>query len=93
VHFERTWLDPESGKAFCLSTGPSKEAIMRVHERAGHPTTEVYELTSKQSSMRVGEACSTDRRGVRLPCGTLMGVPYRVMGQPAGLDRRRHSPS
>jgi hypothetical protein len=45
VHFERAWLDPESGKAFCLSTGPTKEAVMRVHERAGHPTTEVYELT------------------------------------------------
>jgi hypothetical protein len=44
VHFEHAWLDPESGKVFCLSTGPSKEAIMRIHERAGHPTTEVYEL-------------------------------------------------
>jgi hypothetical protein len=44
VHFEKTWLDPESGKVFCLSTGPSKEAIMRIHERAGHPTTEVYEV-------------------------------------------------
>ena len=44
VHFERAWLDPESGKVFCLSTGPSKEAVMRVHERAGHPTTEVYEV-------------------------------------------------
>ncbi len=44
VHFERAWLDPESGKVFCLSTGPSKEAIMRVHERAGHPTAEVYEV-------------------------------------------------
>jgi hypothetical protein len=29
VHFEHAWLDPELGKAFCLSTGPSKEAIMR----------------------------------------------------------------
>ena len=45
VHFERAWLDPVSGKAFCLSTGPDKEAIMRVHERAGHPTDQVYELT------------------------------------------------
>jgi hypothetical protein len=45
VHFERAWLDPESGKVFCLSTGPSKEAVMRIHERAGHPTGEVYELT------------------------------------------------
>lgn len=44
VHFEHAWLDPESGKVFCLSTGPSKEAIMRVHERAGHPTDQVYEL-------------------------------------------------
>jgi hypothetical protein len=45
VHFERAWLDPEAGKVFCLATGPSKEAVMRVHERAGHPTAEVYELT------------------------------------------------
>jgi hypothetical protein len=45
VHFEKAWLDPEAGKVFCLATGPSKEAVMRVHERAGHPTTEVYELT------------------------------------------------
>ena len=45
VHFETAWLDPDSGKAFCLSTGPSKEAVMRIHERAGHPTSEVYELT------------------------------------------------
>src|SRR5467141_989132 len=47
VHFERAWLDPELGKVFCLSTGPSKEAVMRIHERAGHPTTEVYELTEE----------------------------------------------
>jgi hypothetical protein len=46
VHFEHAWLDPESGKAFCLSTGPSKEAIMRVHEQSGIPTTEVYEIAS-----------------------------------------------
>jgi hypothetical protein len=44
VHFERAWLDPELGKVFCLSTAPSKESVMRVHERAGHPTSEVYEL-------------------------------------------------
>ena len=47
VHFESAWLDPESGKVFCLSTGPSKEAVMRIHERAGHPTAEVYELTAE----------------------------------------------
>jgi Protein of unknown function (DUF4242) len=45
VHFERAWLDPELGKVFCLSTSPSKEAVMRIHARAGHPTVEVYELT------------------------------------------------
>jgi len=44
VHFERAWLDPEAGKVFCLSTGPSKEAVMRIHQRAGHPTAEIYEL-------------------------------------------------
>jgi hypothetical protein len=45
VQFTRAWLDPEVGKVFCLSTGPSKEAVMRIHERAGHPTGEVYELS------------------------------------------------
>jgi hypothetical protein len=45
VHFERAWLDPEAGKVFCLATGPSKEAVIRIHERAGHPPAEVYELT------------------------------------------------
>ena len=44
VHFEHAWLDPESGKVFCLSSGPSKEAVLRVHDKAGHPTSEIYEL-------------------------------------------------
>jgi uncharacterized protein DUF4242 len=44
VVYEQAWLDPESGKVFCLATGPSREAVMRIHERAGHPTAEVYEL-------------------------------------------------
>ncbi|HEV7811063.1 MAG TPA: SCO4226 family nickel-binding protein [Candidatus Limnocylindrales bacterium] len=44
VHFERAWLDPESGKVFCLAVGPTKEAVLRIHERAGHPTSEIYEL-------------------------------------------------
>ena len=25
-------------------SGPNKDAVMRVHERAGHPTPEVYEI-------------------------------------------------
>jgi hypothetical protein len=45
VHFERAWLDPASGKVFCLSSGPSRDAVLRVHEKAGHPTEEIYELT------------------------------------------------
>jgi hypothetical protein len=44
VHFMKAWADPKSGKVFCLSEGPTKEAVMKVHERAGHPTTEVYEV-------------------------------------------------
>lgn len=44
VHFERAWLDPEFGKIFCLSYGPSKESVLRVHDKAGHPATEIYEL-------------------------------------------------
>lgn len=45
VVYERAWLDPEAGKVFCLATGPSREAVMRIHERAGHPTPEIYEVT------------------------------------------------
>jgi hypothetical protein len=44
VHFERAWLDPEQGKVFCLSTGPSRDHVARVHEKAGHPTAEIYEV-------------------------------------------------
>lgn len=45
VHYEHAWMDPVSGKVFCLATGPSKEAVMKVHRDAGHPTDQVYELT------------------------------------------------
>ena len=45
VHFEHAWLDPERGKVFCLAIAPSREAVLRIHERAGHPTREIYELT------------------------------------------------
>jgi hypothetical protein len=49
VHFEHAWLDPESGKVFCLASGPSREAVLRIHERAGHPTAEIYELAVEVS--------------------------------------------
>jgi hypothetical protein len=45
VHFEHAWMDPVAGKVFCLATGPSRDAVMRIHERAGHPTPEIYELS------------------------------------------------
>jgi len=44
VHFEHAWLDPVAGKVFCLASGPSREAVLRIHERAGHPASEIYEL-------------------------------------------------
>jgi hypothetical protein len=34
----------EDQGAVCLSSGPSKEAVRRVHEKAGHPADEIYEL-------------------------------------------------
>lgn len=42
VNFERAWADPESGVIYCLSEGPDAGAVLRVHERAGHPTDEIH---------------------------------------------------
>jgi hypothetical protein len=47
VVYEQAWLDAEAGKVFCLATGPTREAVMRVHERAGHPTPQVYLITAE----------------------------------------------
>jgi hypothetical protein len=44
VKFLHAWADPKAGKVFCLSEGPDKEAVLRVHERAGHATDEIYEV-------------------------------------------------
>jgi len=44
VEFKKAWADPVSGKIFCLSEGPSAEAVQRVHERAGHLADEIYEV-------------------------------------------------
>jgi hypothetical protein len=44
VSYDQAWLDPVTGRAFCLVTGPDKAAVIRVHEQAGHPASEVYEL-------------------------------------------------
>lgn len=45
VHFLHAWADAKAGKVFCLSEGPNKEAVLRVHERAGHPASEIYEVS------------------------------------------------
>jgi hypothetical protein len=42
VVFKQAWADPESGQVFCLSEGPSADAVRRIHERTGHPADEVH---------------------------------------------------
>jgi hypothetical protein len=44
VNFKHAWADPETGMVFCLSEGPNRDAIQRIHERAGHPADEIYEV-------------------------------------------------
>ncbi|MET9430972.1 MULTISPECIES: SCO4226 family nickel-binding protein [unclassified Streptomyces] len=44
VHFERAWADPQSGTVYCLSTGPSADAVKRIHERTGHAADEIHEV-------------------------------------------------
>jgi hypothetical protein len=44
VNFKHAWADPESGMVFCLSEAPSAEAVQRIHERAGHPADNIYEV-------------------------------------------------
>ncbi|NNM47537.1 SCO4226 family nickel-binding protein [Knoellia koreensis] len=45
VDFQQAWGDPVTGHVFCLSEGPSAEAVQRIHERAGHPYDEIHEIT------------------------------------------------
>lgn len=44
VRFIKAWADPAAGKVFCLSEGPNKDAVQRVHANAGHPSDEIFEL-------------------------------------------------
>ncbi|MDA3628657.1 SCO4226 family nickel-binding protein [Saccharopolyspora sp. WRP15-2] len=44
VDFKHAWADPDSGVVFCLSEAPNEEAVKKVHQRAGHPTDEVYRV-------------------------------------------------
>lgn len=45
VTFHKVWADPTTGHVFCLSEGPSADAVQRVHERAGHRADEIHEIT------------------------------------------------
>jgi uncharacterized protein DUF4242 len=44
VDFKHAWADPDSGIVFCLSEAPSADAVKKIHQRAGHPTNEVYQV-------------------------------------------------
>jgi ferredoxin-NADP reductase len=45
VTFLSAWADPKEGIVYCLSEGPSAEAVQRVHERTGHPADEIHEMS------------------------------------------------
>jgi len=47
VNFKQAWADPSTGMVFCLSEAPNIEAVKRIHERAGHPADEIYEVSLK----------------------------------------------
>jgi hypothetical protein len=42
VNFKQAWADPNTGHVFCLSEGPSADAVRRIHERTGHPADEIH---------------------------------------------------
>jgi hypothetical protein len=44
VNFKKAWADPATGTVFCLSEAPDADAVRRIHERAGHPADNVYEV-------------------------------------------------
>ena len=48
VEYKRYWLDSKAGKVFCLATGPSMDAVAAVHQKAGHPASELYEVFEGQ---------------------------------------------
>ncbi|MER5734438.1 MULTISPECIES: SCO4226 family nickel-binding protein [unclassified Streptomyces] len=45
VHFQKAWADPSSGTVYCLSTGPSADAVQRIHQRTGHAADEIHEVS------------------------------------------------
>ena len=45
VNFKQAWADPKSGMVWCLSDAPNADAVRRIHERTGHPLSDVYEVS------------------------------------------------
>lgn len=45
VNFKHAWADPETGTVFCLSEAPSAEAVQTIHQRAGHPADQIYQVS------------------------------------------------
>jgi len=45
VRYLKYWYDPATGKAFCLSEAPSREAALAVHREAhGSEADEIFEV-------------------------------------------------
>ncbi len=45
VRFLKYWYDPVTGRAFCLSEAPSKEAVLATHrEGTGIVADEIFEV-------------------------------------------------
>lgn len=45
VRFIKYWYDPSTGKTFCLSEAPSKEAVLAAHQEAhGLTADEIFEV-------------------------------------------------
>jgi hypothetical protein len=45
VRFLRYWYDPATGKFFCLSEAPDKEAVLAAHRDAhGETADEIFEV-------------------------------------------------
>ena len=47
VDFKQAWANPEAGLVWCVSEAPSADAVRKIHELAGHPADEVYEVPVK----------------------------------------------
>ena len=46
VQYLMYWFDPVTGKVFCLSEAPNKEAVMQVHAAShGFIADEIFEVT------------------------------------------------